>query len=619
MTFSLPILKGVLKTTLILSAAIGGAIVLVIGIVAFLSFNLEETYNGRIFPHVLVQDVDVGGLTPSQAEQRLDDRLAKAYAEPLRFSMERNTIEIPLSASSSFLGFETPRLVEYAMQTGRSGHVVRDAVKQLELRFLKTHIPFFSAERFESDALKQAILERSASFLPPAQDATLELQTKDEQTTFSIKPEQAGKEVRFENLDALLHQQIAELSFGKSIPLPVGQVTPQWKATDLAPLQEQANSWLQHAPFDVTAEGKRWTVSKAMLGAWIAATSSDTGLNLDLVPSRIKEGLTPWVSFVVRPAKDGYLELENATSVKKFVAPEEGIGVDGEKMRATLLDTWTGNASGTTLEIPLKHEEPLIKGPDAENLGIQEVIGVGTSNFAGSPTNRRKNIARGAALIHGALIAPGEEFSTVARVGEIDGVHGWFPELVIKDNKTQKEFGGGLCQIGTTVFRSALASGLPITERRNHSYRVRYYEPAGTDATIYGPHPDLRFLNDTGHWILITSRLSGDYISFTFWGTKDGRTVVMTKPTVSHIVAPPPKKLIETTDLKPGVKSCSEQAHAGATARFDYLVTYPTNETKNVTFTSIYRPWGEVCMIGVAPGTPFTTSTVDETGPNNPN
>ena len=97
---------------------------------------------------------------------------------------------------------------------------------------------------------------------------------------------------------------------------------------------------------------------------------------------------------------------------------------------------------------------------------------------------------------------------------------GWLPELVIKGNKTVPELGGGLCQIGTTLFRAILASGLPITERQSHSYRVRYYEPAGADATIYEPRPDFRFVNDTGNYLLINGYVEGDEVTFEVWGTK---------------------------------------------------------------------------------------------------
>ena len=233
-------------------------------------------------------------------------------------------------------------------------------------------------------------------------------------------------------------------------------------------------------------------------------------------------------------------------------------------------------------------------------MGIKEIIGIGRSDFRGSPPNRIHNIKTGAASLNGILIAPNEEFSLLKALGKIDGEHGYKPELVIKGNKTMPEFGGGLCQIGTTIFRATLASGLPILERQNHSYRVSYYEPpVGIDATIYYPKPDFRFLNDTGRYILIQTRIEGTELIFEFWGTKDGRVALQSEPVVYNRTAPPPAKLIETLDLPIGKKKCTERAHAGADAVFTYTITYLDGAVKTQEFKSHYRPWGEVCLIGV--------------------
>jgi len=149
------------------------------------------------------------------------------------------------------------------------------------------------------------------------------------------------------------------------------------------------------------------------------------------------------------------------------------------------------------------------------------------------------------------------------------------------------------------MFRTALGTGLPITMRRNHSYRVSYYEPAGTDATIYSPWPDLKFINDTGNNILIQSRIEGDNLFFDFWGTSDGRIATRTTPVIYNIVRPGPTKIIETLDLEPGVKKCTEHAHNGADAYFDYTVTFPNGEVREKRFNSHYVPWQEVCLVGV--------------------
>lgn len=128
------------------------------------------------------------------------------------------------------------------------------------------------------------------------------------------------------------------------------------------------------------------------------------------------------------------------------------------------------------------------------------------------------------------IIAPGEEFSFVEHLGEVDEVNGYLPELVIRNNKTEPEFGGGVCQVSSTVFRAAIYSGMKITERRNHSYPVQYYLPYGMDATIYIPKPDFKFLNNTGNAVMMQSVIEGTKLTFRFFGTKDGRDVSIDGP-----------------------------------------------------------------------------------------
>ena len=112
----------------------------------------------------------------------------------------------------------------------------------------------------------------------------------------------------------------------------------------------------------------------------------------------------------------------------------------------------------------------------------------------------------------------------------MDGEHGYLPELVIKNNQTTPEFGGGICQVSTTVFRAAIYSGLKITERHNHAYPVSYYKPYGMDATIYIPKPDLKFTNNTPGAIFVQSTIEGNDLIFDFFGSKDGRTVTVDGP-----------------------------------------------------------------------------------------
>src|SRR6185369_11000366 len=107
--------------------------------------------------------------------------------------------------------------------------------------------------------------------------------------------------------------------------------------------------------------------------------------------------------------------------------------------------------------------------------------------------------------------------------------------------------GGGVCQVSTTLFRAALNAGLPIVERHAHAYRVHYYEEdssPGVDATVYVPTVDLKFKNDTGHYILIQSiiDLTQPRLTFMIYGTNDGRVVNQTAPVVTNIRPAPADK-----------------------------------------------------------------------------
>jgi len=152
----------------------------------------------------------------------------------------------------------------------------------------------------------------------------------------------------------------------------------------------------------------------------------------------------------------------------------------------------------------------------------------------------------------------------------------------------------------------AVNSGLPITERRNHSYRVGYYEPAGTDAAIYDPWPDLKFINDTNNYLLLQTRIEGDNLIFDFFGTSDNRRVEITEPVIYNIKTPFSTKYIETENLDPGEKKLLEHAHNGADAYFIRTIIWPEQTNKEVvqeTWQAHYVPWQEVYLIGKIPTT----------------
>lgn len=232
---------------------------------------------------------------------------------------------------------------------------------------------------------------------------------------------------------------------------------------------------------------------------------------------------------IYRPAVNATLAFENGT-IQEVTPSQSEI---------------TADVDGATeqIAISLKKAESFIKIPVIENpaalslqntkkLEIDTLIGKGESNFVGSPKNRRHNISVGSNKFNGVVIPKGEEFSFLTTLGPVEKSTGYLPELVIKMDKTVPEYGGGMCQVSSTCFRAAVNTGLRVTERQNHAYPVQYYSPQGTDATVYIPHPDLKFMNDTPGPILMQTKIVGNILTFEFFGKADGRTVSLEGPRV---------------------------------------------------------------------------------------
>lgn len=207
----------------------------------------------------------------------------------------------------------------------------------------------------------------------------------------------------------------------------------------------------------------------------------------------------------------------------------KGSTVDGMKTSLALRSALVAGKGAVPVYM-MPYRPSVFSAADFEKLKFSDLLTVGETNFAGSPKNRVHNIKVGTARFNGLVIMPGEEFSFNTYLGEVDEKNGYLPELVIKENVTTPEFGGGICQVSTTAFRAAMQAGLDVTYRRNHSYPVSYYGAPGFDATVYQPSPDFRFKNDMATPVLLKTSVVGTKVKFEVWGKQDGRVVKINGP-----------------------------------------------------------------------------------------
>ncbi|PJA89090.1 MAG: hypothetical protein CO138_02320 [Candidatus Moranbacteria bacterium CG_4_9_14_3_um_filter_33_15] len=254
---------------------------------------------------------------------------------------------------------------------------------------------------------------------------------------------------------------------------------------------------------------------------------------LNISPQPIQEFVNQLAEEFNQNPESAKFKIENE-KVSAFSLGKPGFQLNKEESQKKIIAYIQENDFQKKLELPTTEIEPETANKSIEDLGISQLIGEGKSNFVGSPKNRIYNIKKATEKFEGLLIKPQEEFSFVKILGEVDEENGYLPELVIKKDKTELDFGGGICQVSTTIFRAAINSGLEITARHNHAYPVSYYNPQGMDATVYVPAPDLKFINNTPKYILIQSKIQGTELTFDFYGTTDGRKVNILGPTITE-------------------------------------------------------------------------------------
>ncbi|OGY30722.1 MAG: hypothetical protein A3C02_01165 [Candidatus Andersenbacteria bacterium RIFCSPHIGHO2_02_FULL_45_11] len=279
------------------------------------------------------------------------------------------------------------------------------------------------------------------------------------------------------------------------------------------------------------SHGKRvWKLSAAKARTlYKTRTAADGTILLQLRPDKIYSYVNIHISPQVNNiGEQSRFVRENGTIVM-IKGGIKGSIVDGVKTSLALRSALvSGKASVVVL---MKQYRPSVfSAEDFSKLKFPDVLTTGETSFAGSPKNRVHNIKVGTTRFNGVVVMPGEEFSFNTYLGGVDEQNGYLPELVIKENVTTPEFGGGICQVSTTAFRAAMQAGLDITVRRNHSYPVAYYGAPGYDATVYQPSPDFRFKNDMKTPILLKTAVVGSKVRFEVLGTSDGRVVKINGP-----------------------------------------------------------------------------------------
>lgn len=572
---------------------IGFSLLAFLLILIFLSYHL--VFAKTTYPGVSIAKIDLSGKTIARATQILEVNFPAPDAQ-LTITGAGQTWSLPTSEIN--LVFNATASAKRAFYFGRSGDPKDDLKKKWQAFFKKESLlPIYS---LNARALDKKLLEFSALVDIEPAPATISIQ-KDK---VSIAESRAGQKLDREKFLLLLYQRLENLNLKEPVLLPIISLQPKLDEEKARAAQEILEKLIEK-PLVFKFQDFSFELKAENALPFFLPLEEEEPLNQEAV----KEFVNGIAEQVNRSSQDAVFQFASG-KVNVFKPSLDGYQLDEEKTAELIQDRLISNFQfliSNSVELPVKIIKPTIATEQVNNLGIKEKIGWGISYFRGSISSRIHNITLAASNLNGVLIGPNETFSFNQTLGEVSEKTGYEQAYIIKSGRTILDDGGGVCQVSTTVFRAALNSGLPVIERTAHAYRVAYYEQnsqVGLDATVYEPTVDLKFKNDTPSYILIQTTIDeiNKVLIFDFYGTDDGRKVIIGKSVITNQVPPPEPIRQDDPNLPKGEVKQIDWPAWGASVKFSYKVTRNEEVLQDEVFNSRYRPWQAIYLIGTKEG-----------------
>ncbi len=584
---------------------LGIAVAAVCTVLLLLPYLIAFSYSNRALPGVSIQGVRVSNHDPAAIAATLEARYADFLRQPLTISY-RNQVWTPALAD---LGarFDMDATIAAALAQGRTGDPFT-RLRDLTMLVLGG-IDLAPRVVIDEQQVQHYLLALAADVNHPPRDAALSVQYGKVIAT----PADGGRQLLpYDNTIEVL-QALSSLQ-PQQITLRTRALEPTVNNQMLAVAQQQAAQILA-TPLVLKHGEREWVWQPAQIAELLTIRADQSSMQVQLDPERLAQAVEAFaVGF-----DSGSVEprLQFAAGALEVIAPgRTGWRLDQARATRYISETlMQASAVTRTVRLPAEKLSPQITPEKLAGLGITELLGRGQSSFEGSAPYRITNIRAGAERMDGVLIAPREEFSFNTQLGEVNAENGFVQGYAVVNNRTALEWGGGVCQDSTTLFRAAFWAGLPITERHAHPFYISWYDRfgfgdygdgAGLDAAIYTGQNDLRFVNDTDHWILIQVEMdeANQILTVDLYGTrKDRREVAFDGPYLSNETPPPATPVYVDDPAKPrGYLYQSDAARSGRDITV-YRVIYEQGvEVVREPFVTRFQAWPNVYVRGVGGG-----------------
>jgi vancomycin resistance protein YoaR len=492
----------------------------------------------KIASGVRIDGIDVGGMEATDARKLLERRSSAIAGRTVVFTAAGKRFPIRPAA----LGVEPDwkAAIDAAQRQGDGFGPLRG--------FKRLDVTFFGADVTPrigvlNGSLQYELGQIAARVNRPPREAALVRRG----SAIVVVPARPGTVLdRAAAADTLVHALASLEKPAGPVALPLRTRQPHVRAATLARAAAQARVALS-APVQLVLGQTRWVVRPKRL-AQLLQLPADGRTTVSIAGPAADAWLRRLGARVAKPPKDATFAV-SGTHVH-VVPARPGVQLDPLASTGAILQAALHRrlrvARLVAVEAPAK-----VSTRQAQAMGIHGLVSSYTTEYGGIP-NRIHNVQLVAHLVDDKLIAPNATFSFNGTTGERNAAKGFLEAPVIVNGEVTTGLGGGVCQVSTTVFNAAFEAGLKITERTNHALYISHY-PQGRDATVNYPDTDLKFVNDTGHWLLLRTFVGSSSLTVNLYGTPTGRKVESTTaPLTSHGV-PPVKKTIDPT-LKPGEK-----------------------------------------------------------------
>jgi vancomycin resistance protein YoaR len=566
----------------LLKLVAGAAIVVATGLAIGLAFSGSPA---TLAQGVEVDGIAVGGLTPGAAEALLAKRFARVERVPVRFTANHHSFTIrpdELSVQPKW-----SEAIAAAAAKGDGMDVIR-GFRRLALRVSSANIVPEARSYHAAVAYEVGLIAEKVD--RPDRDARLVRHG----TTVAVRPGQTGNVLDRAKAAATIVTALSSLSRHGPVALPTSVAKPSVTSADLQHARAEAKQALA-GPVTLAYGTHRFQLLPRRLAPMLQLPTR-RGQRLVIGGKAADAYFKKLDGEVGQPARGaGWSADGDRISV---VPAQPGIGLDVPSSAAAVLAA-AERTTSRTAKLVVSTVTVGRTTAEAKSMGITGLVG-SYETFYGGIANRIHNVELVAHLIDGKLIAPGATFSFNGATGARTAAKGFLEAPVIINGELSTGLGGGVCQVSTTVFNAAFVAGLPITARTNHALYISHY-PLGRDATVDYPDVDLKFVNDTPHWLLLRTFVGSSSLVVTLYGAPQHRRVVSDAAPLT-VTAPAPIVRKLDPSLTPGTSVVEEYGQPATTTSVRRLVYAPDGKLlSDATWYSNYQSTPTLVEVGPKP------------------